>query len=214
MTSNKPFQILRVVIHLAALFPAGWIAAALIMGNTGPNPVQYLDQRSGDYALILLFATLACTPTRIITDYQPVMRFRRTLGLYAFTYSCIHLLLYIWLDFGFVWSIILHNVLQERYLWFGLATFIILLALAVTSTKNWQMRLKKRWQTLHSLVYMAGLLVILHYSLSLKGNLLRLSGNILGPLIALAIYSLLLLVRLKPIRQLLTHLREKQVQSQ
>lgn len=209
MTSKKWFQLTRVFIHIAAFFPAGWLIVALLIKHTGPNPVQYLEVRTGDYALILLFASLACTPFRIVTGIQAAVRFRRALGLYAFAYSSIHLLLYVWLDFGFMWGVILQNFLHQRYLWFGLATFVILLALALTSSQWSQRKLKKHWRTLHSLVYVAGLLVILHYALSLKGNIFRLSGNILGPLIALAIITLLFLLRLDPIRHYITRLREK-----
>jgi len=209
LNTKRTSLYVNLLVHLAALFPAIWLIIALALQRTGPNPVQYFEHRSGDYALILLLATLACTPARILTGYAPFTRLRRTLGLYSFAYASLHLLLYIGLDYGFLWSSLFGIIVQKPFLWFGITGFLILALLALTSTIAWQKRLKKRWQNLHSLIYIAGLLVILHFSLSLKGNIFLLRGNIMGPLIALVIYLLLLAIRLKPIRQALIRLREK-----
>jgi sulfoxide reductase heme-binding subunit YedZ len=97
-------------------------------------------------------------------------------------------------------------VLNKTYLWFGLAAFVLLLLLAVTSTQGWQRRLKKNWQRLHTLVYLTGGLVVLHFALSIKGNIFKLSGEVFWPLISMIVLSILLLIRLKPIRSALRRL--------
>jgi sulfoxide reductase heme-binding subunit YedZ len=194
------------VVHLAALIPLVWIAGVLLIHGLGANPIQYLEKRSGDAALILLLACLACTPLRILTGIKRFTLFRRPLGLYAFAYAALHLLIFTGLDYGFIWGQILSLVLGKTYLWWGLAAFIILLALAVTSTAGWQKRLKKNWLRLHALIYFSGFLVVLHFAQSIKGNLFLLRGEIFWPLISLISLIVPLLLRLKPIRALLVQL--------
>jgi len=194
------------VIHLAALIPLLWIVGVLLIHGLGANPIQYVEKRSGDGALILLLTCLACTPLRILTGIKRFTQFRRPLGLYAFAYAALHLLIFTGLDYGFVWGEILPLVLGKTYLWWGLAAFIILLALAVTSTQGWQKRLKKNWQRLHALIYLSGFLVILHFAQSIKGNLFLLRGEIFWPLMALIGLVVLLLLRIKPIRAIFVRL--------
>lgn len=188
------------LIHLASLAPFLWLAGVFLIHGLGINPIQYLEKRTGDYALVLLLASLACTPLRIISGSVLFTKFRKPLGLYAFAYAALHLLLFIGLDYGFDWGEIIQLVLDKTYLWLGLAAFVFLLLLAVTSTLGWQRRLKKNWQRLHALVYLTGGLVVLHFALSIKGNLFLLRGEVLWPLIALITLAILLLIRLKPLR--------------
>jgi sulfoxide reductase heme-binding subunit YedZ len=194
------------LIHLAALTPLLWLAGVFLIDGWGINPIQYLEKRSGDYALVLLLASLACTPLRFITNSARFTQFRKPLGLYAFAYAALHLLLFVGLDYGFTWDEIIPLVLNKTYLWFGLAAFVLLLLLAVTSTQGWQRRLKKNWQRLHTLVYLTGGLVVLHFALSIKGNIFKLSGEVFWPLISMIVLSILLLIRLKPIRSALRRL--------
>ena len=200
---NALFQVL---IHLASLTPFLWLAGVFLFNGLGINPIQYLEKRTGDYALVLLLASLACTPLRIITGSTLFTKFRKTLGLYAFAYAALHLLLFIGLDYGFDWGEIIQLILNKTYLWLGLTAFILLLLLAITSTQGWQRRLKKNWQRLHALVYLTGGLVVLHFALSIKGNLFLLRGEVLWPLIALITLVLLLLIRLKPLRMAIRRL--------
>jgi methionine sulfoxide reductase heme-binding subunit len=194
------------LIHVAALTPLLWLAGGFLVNGWGINPIQYLERRSGDYALALLLASLACTPLRIITNSARFTQFRKPLGLYAFAYAALHLLLFIGLDYGFAWTEIIPLILNKTYLWLGLAAFVMLLLLAVTSTQGWQRRLKKNWQRLHALVFLTGGLVVLHFALSKKGNLFTLSGEELWPLLSLIVLAVLLLIRFKPIRSAIKQL--------
>jgi sulfoxide reductase heme-binding subunit YedZ len=203
---KTPRHFPQFLIHLAALIPLFWIIGVLLIRGLGANPIQYIEKRTGDAALIVLLACLACTPLRTLTGIKRFTQFRRPLGLYAFAYAALHLLIFAGLDYGFIWGQIFALVLGKTYLWFGLAAFLILLALAVTSTQGWQKRLKKNWQRLHALIYITGFLVILHFAMSIKGNLFLLRGEIFWPLVASITLVVLLLLRLKPIHTALSHL--------
>jgi sulfoxide reductase heme-binding subunit YedZ len=179
----------------------------LLIHGLGANSIQYIEKRSGDAGLILLLACLACTPLRILTGSPLFTKFRRPLGLYAFAYAALHFLIFLGLDYGFVWNQILPLLIQKTYLWIGLITFLILLLLAVTSTRGWQKRLKKNWLRLHALVYITGFLVITHFAMSIKGNLLLLRGEVFWPFVSLVTLVILLAIRLKPVRALVSRLR-------
>ncbi|MEA5076985.1 MAG: protein-methionine-sulfoxide reductase heme-binding subunit MsrQ [Anaerolineaceae bacterium] len=214
MKRNRLYPILNIAVQLAALTPALWLGGLLAFNQLGANPIQTLEQRSGDIALILLLVTLACTPARLISGYAPFNRLRRTLGLYSFGYAAVHLLLFIGLDYGFMWAELWTILQQKTYIWFGLSGFLILSALAITSSIFWQKKLKKNWQRLHSLIYLAGPLVILHFALSLKGNIFLLSGNVIWPLIALSVFIALMLFRIKKIKRWIANLDKKEPSSQ
>lgn len=213
MKRDRLYPILNVLVQVAAITPALWLAASMALNKLGPNPIQTLEQRSGDVALILLLITLACTPVRLFTGYVPINRLRRTLGLYTFGYAAVHLLLFIGLDYGFMWAELWAILQQKRFVWFGLSAFLVLSALAITSSVFWQKKLKKNWQRLHSLVYLAVPLVILHFALSLKGNIFALSGNVIWPLVALGVFAGLMLFRIKQVRLWIKHLDKKHPSS-
>jgi sulfoxide reductase heme-binding subunit YedZ len=194
---------------LLPILPLLWLIAAILTGRTTANPVQYLEQRSGDYALTMLLASLACTPLRIITGKSVFLHLRKILGLFAFGYAVVHLLLFIALDYGWDWSLILAAFKDNVFLWIGLSSFISLLLLAITSFTRLQKGMGKWWKRLHLLAYAAGLLAILHFALSIKGNILTLEGNYLVPLLVFAGMVLLLIIRLKPVQRLFRRLGGK-----
>lgn len=209
MKRDRLYLSLNIAVQVAAVVPAVWLGVALLLNKLGPNPIQTLEQRSGDIALIMLLITLACTPLRLLTGYTPINRLRRTIGLYTFGYAALHVLLFVGLDYGFMWAELWSILQQKRYIWFGFSAFLVLLALAITSSIFWQRKLKKNWQRLHALIYLAAPVVILHFALSLKGDLFSLRGNVIGPLIALLTFTILMLIRLKPVRKWLSRHRLK-----
>ena len=156
--------------------------------------IQAVEQRTGRYALYLLIASLACTPLYTVSGWSVPLRWRRPLGLYAFMYALIHFLTFLGLDYGFDLGLIWTDVAKKRYIVVGTAAFTILLLLALTSTKGWQRRLKKTWLWLHRWVYVAGGLVIAHYTWSVK-------ADIRPPLAWGAVIVLLLVLRLPPVRR-------------
>jgi sulfoxide reductase heme-binding subunit YedZ len=128
-----------------------------------------------------------------ILDYNPILKTRRPLGLYAFFYAGLHFLIFIWLDYGLNWDFIKDGFLEKPFALVGFAAFTILLVLALTSTNGWKRRLGKTWKKVHKWVYAAGLLVIVHYVWVVKSDYRE-------PLIWGALMGLLLLLRIPAIK--------------
>src|SRR3972149_2429890 len=178
------FNLIRWSIHIGAWLPLVVLIVDAIRNNLTFNPIQAATQRTGDTAIILLGLSLACSPLSTYLKWKTAIALRRPLGLYAFMYAAIHFWLFIGADYGYQLNLIVPEFLQKYYLWAGLPAFIILLALAATSFKWAMRRLGKRWKRLHRLIYLAALLVVLHLALVIKGDVLRLSGDVWKPLLA------------------------------
>ena len=131
---------------------------------------------------------------------------RRPLGLWAFFYVCVHLLIFTVLDYGLDWQLIAETVAEKRYVLVGFTAFLLLLPLALTSTKASMRRLGKRWKQLHRLVYLAALLAIVHFVWLVK-------ADIREPLLYGAGLLLLLALRLSPVRRAVARLRGRFVRS-
>lgn len=168
----KPkFARYQLLVHIAALVPLAWLVVDTVTGNLSANPIQEITQRTGKYALILLALSLWCTPLRIVTGWAPVIRWRRPLGIYAFVYAALHFGTFIGLDYGFNLAYIWADVSNKRYIFVGATAFLILLALAFTSTKAAMRQMGRRWQQLHRWVYLAGGLVVIHYAWAVKSDI-------------------------------------------
>lgn len=195
------YRWLQILVHAAAWVPLVVLVWAFSTGNLTINPIQAAEQRTGFTALVLLMLSLACTPLFTITRFAPLNNLRRPLGLYAFLYATIHLFLFAGVDYDFQFRLILLDVGNKRYILAGLAAFLILLPLAVTSIRWFVVRMGKKWKYLHRLVYLAGALVVLHFAWVVKGDVTRLQGDILRPVTAGVILAVLLVLRLPPIRR-------------
>jgi sulfoxide reductase heme-binding subunit YedZ len=206
---NNRWRIFRLLLHIAAIFPLVWLLLAALADRLTYNPVQYLEQRTGDYALILLLASLACTPAAILSGVQQLRQFRKPLGLYAAAYAAFHVGLFIWLDYGANWQNIFQTLGDRISLWFGLAALVLLLALAVTSIRSIHSGMKTWWERVHKLAYLAAALVATHYALTVKGNLMNLSGKVTGVIVAIIVLTILLFIRLPAIQTLIGRLRGK-----
>ena len=185
-----PFQIL---VHLAALTPLAVLLWDMWQGNLSVNPIQDITFRTGKAAMVLLVLTLAATPLNTVFGFKSGLKVRRALGLYAFLYATLHFLAYAWLDYDWDLHLIGLEITEKLYVLVGFAAFLILIPLAVTSTKGWQRRLKKNWRKLHRWVYLAALLVMLHYVWVQK-------ADIREPIIWTSILVILLALRLPPVR--------------
>lgn len=186
---------LRLLVHAAALQPLASMVYAGLADNLTVNPIQDLTFRTGKAALITLIAALACTPLSTWLRFNQMIRHRRTLGLYAFFYASLHLGMFVVVDYGLNWGLIWKAVLEKRFVLAGFSAFLILLPLAITSFRWWQKRLGKRWKRLHRLVYLAAVLVIIHYVWLVK-------ADIRVPLAYGAVVVLLLIARLPPVKRL------------
>ncbi|HET9754497.1 MAG TPA: protein-methionine-sulfoxide reductase heme-binding subunit MsrQ [Myxococcales bacterium] len=153
----------------ACCLPLLWLAAQFALGQLGANPVEALLDGLGYTAFVLLALTLACTPAQLLFGWTQPLRIRKLLGDFCFFYACLHLLTYAVIDQGLDLAAIGKDVLKHKFIFFGMATWVLLLPLAVTSTRGWQRRLGfRRWKTLHRLVYLAGGLAAFHFLLRFK----------------------------------------------
>lgn len=193
---------LRIVVHIGALIPLALILWDAYRGQLTANPIQDITFRTGKTAISLLMLSLACTPLNTLLGWKFVVPARRPLGLYAFFYVCIHLLIFTVLDYGLDWGLIQATIAEKRYVLVGFTAFLLLLPLALTSTKGWMRRLGKRWKQLHRLVYVAALLAVVHFVWLVK-------ADIREPLLYGAALALLLVLRLAPVRRAIAGLRAR-----
>lgn len=187
----RPVTLLRAAVWGLGLFPLARVAWWLRDGvfGLGANPVERVLHHTGWWALVLLLATLAVTPLRRLTGLNQLARVRRPLGLFAFFYATMHLAIYVGLDQLLGWAFILEDVVERPFITVGFAAWLLLLPLAVTSTRGWIRRLGARWIRLHRLIYLAAPLAVLHYWWKVRADL-RL------PLVFAAVLALLLAYRL------------------
>ncbi|MBK1664426.1 sulfoxide reductase heme-binding subunit YedZ [Rhodospirillum rubrum] len=182
----------RIAVFVACLLPLVWYGARFVGGDLGANPIEAFTRKLGEWGLILLLASLAATPARLLWGWTFPLRRRRMVGLFAFFYVCLHLLSYIGLDQFFDWGAIWADIVKRTYITVGMAAVLLLIPLAVTSTRGMVRRLGgKRWIALHRLVYPAAALGVLHYMLMVKADLSE-------PLIFAGVLGLLLALRLVP----------------
>ena len=165
---------LRYALHVGLLVPLlllGLGAFALAGQSLGPDPVETLLRELGWWAVTLLVAGLAVTPLRHWMKQAPLLRLRRPLGLWGFTYAVLHFTVYLVLDRQLAWAEILKDLSKRPYIMVGFAAVVLLLPLAATSTA-WAMRkLGRRWQKLHRLAYATAILGVLHFLLQVKKDL-------------------------------------------
>lgn len=158
---------LHIFLHGLALWPLARILWGLAGGHF-VDPVRQITTLTGRVSLDLLVFSLACTPLYTLTGFAPLLRARRTLGLYAFLYVALHFFTFAGWDYGFDVRLLWQAVFYQRYVIVGSIAGLILLALAVTSTRGWQRRLGKWWKRLQRLVYLASALAVLHFAWLLK----------------------------------------------
>ena len=180
---------IRPVLWLLVVVPLVWLVVRLLLSELGANPIEALEHETGAWTLRLLAASLAVTPLITFTRWGWLIAQRRFLGLATFTYASIHLLVYIGVDQFFNVDDIVEDVLEHLYVTVGMAAFLMLLPLAITSTKGWIRRLGgTRWNQLHRLVYGAAVAGCVHYLWAVKKDLTE-------PLIYAAVFAVLFALR-------------------
>ncbi|MEI8167101.1 MAG: ferric reductase-like transmembrane domain-containing protein [Chloroflexales bacterium] len=156
-------RLVALAVHLGSLLPLALLLFAGATGQLSVNPIQDLTLRTGKTALVLLLLSLACTPLNLLLGWKWALGLRKPLGLYSFLYICLHLLIFAGVDYGLDFGQIGQAITEKRYVLAGLASFLLLLPLALTSTKGAMRRLGRWWRRLHWLVYPAALLAVLHF---------------------------------------------------
>lgn len=157
--------LLKVLVHAACLAPIAWLLLHLFQNNLGPDPTHTVTFFTGRGTLRLLVITLAVSPVRrLVPKLAWLIRFRRMLGLYAFFYGCLHLMTYVWLYAGFSWAAMVDDISQRKFITAGLAAWLLMVPLALTSTA-WSIRKLggKNWNRLHWLTYLTAIAGVVHY---------------------------------------------------
>jgi sulfoxide reductase heme-binding subunit YedZ len=197
MNQKRAVLALKSLLWLGALTPGTWLVAGLYLGWLGVNPIEKLTHVTGMTTLVLLLMALTITPVRRWTGWNPVIRLRRPMGLFAFFYAVVHFS--IWFAFDMVFNVtwMIEDILERRYITVGMAALLTLTPLAATSTKGWIRRLGKRWAKLHRGAYLATALGVIHYFWLVKADtrLPILLGVCLGLLLIVRIRKLGLLRR-------------------
>ena len=192
---------LQILVHAGALLPLVLILWDYAQGTFLVDPVREITTRTGRTAIVLVVLTLACTPINTVFGFRQVLRLRRPLGMYAFLYVGLHFLTFVWLDYALDLPLLFAAIFEQRYVVVGFASGLILLLLALTSTKGWQRRLGKRWKRIHRFVYVAGILAVVHY--------LWLSKDIRDPLRYGILVAILLVLRIPQIQRAVSNMRYK-----
>jgi sulfoxide reductase heme-binding subunit YedZ len=174
MRKRRTDKVILFLLGLAPFFWLGFDALSDMFRGTirlTANPIEFITHYTGDWTLRLIIIGLFITPLRRIFNYPDLIRYRRMIGLFAFFYGVLHFLTWIWLDKFFdpheMWA----DIIKRRYITVGMAAFVMLIPLAITSTRGWIRRLGKRWQRLHRLVYFAAIAGVIHYYWLVKSDI-------------------------------------------
>jgi len=182
---------MRFFLHLLALLPAvwliwqGWLLYDFQDNMLTANPIKYIHHYTGDWAIRFILLCLAISPLRQIMKWPKIIKYRRMIGLYGFFYVVLHLLNFVVLDYYFDWGTILKEIIKRPAITLGMIAVLLLVPLAITSTKGWIRRLGKNWGKLHKMIYVIGILAVIH-------NFMMVKADILVPMIHMTILILLL----------------------
>lgn len=185
----RALGVLKCGIHLLGGVLFGWLILAVQQDYFGVDAAKELIKYCGRTALEFLFLTLLISPLALWTRTPALIRVRRLVGLWCFFWACLHLLAFAALELGWDLSLLLEEVVKRPYMLLGSLSWLLLLALAVTSNRWSQQRLGQNWAKLHRAVYVVALLAPIHYLWSVKAITVK-------PLLYLAVAALLLLWRL------------------
>ena len=164
-------RLTKTFIFLGALVPLGRLGWKSLHDGLGANPIEVITHSTGDWTLILILATLSITPLRRITRQYWLIGMRRMIGLFAFFYGSLHFTTYIWLDKFFGLHEMLKDIAKRPFITVGFSAFVLLIPLALTSTAGSIRRLGgKNWQRLHRLIYVTGVLGVIHYIWLVKAD--------------------------------------------
>jgi len=191
-------------VNIAAAIPLVWLAWDFQQGNLSFNPIDDITDRTGKAAIILLLLSLAMTPANIVFGWRKGITVRKALGMFAFVYASFHLLNFVGYDYGFDLQLIWQDgIATKPFIVAGLIAFLIMVPLAITSTRASMRRLGKKWKTLHRIVYVAGIVAVIHFLWLAK------AAEDWEPLLYGAILALLLLVRVPPVRSRIIETRRR-----
>jgi sulfoxide reductase heme-binding subunit YedZ len=160
---------MKALVFLLSLVPAAYLGWATYSDNLGADPMNELEVQTGLWTIRFLAFTLAITPLRQLTGWGVLAKYRRMIGLFTFFYASVHLGLWMFVDWRLDWPAMWDEIVKHKYILIGMLTFLLLVPLAITSTKGWVRRLGgQRWARLHRLVYVAAITGTIHYLWAVK----------------------------------------------
>ena len=192
--NTPPLPWLKPAVFVGSLTPVAAILIRTFRGELGANPISQALNQLGLVALVFLVAALACTPLKTLFGWTWPIRLRRMLGVYGFFYATLHVSTYTGLDQFFDWQAIFDDVTKRKFIFVGLAAFVLLIPLAVTSTSAAVKRLGyARWKQLHRLAYVAPLLGVIHFTWRVKKDVSEpaLYAIVLGALLLVRVVAYL-----------------------
>lgn len=194
LTSKAKVLLLKLVIHLSGLLPLIWLYSQAFEDNLGADPVETVIHFTGIGAFNLLLITLVVSPIAKWAKQSWLMQVRRLLGLYSFAYALCHLFNFIAFDLQFEWGLFVSEIIKRPYITIGMVSFIVLLALSITSINTIKRVMGKQWQQLHNMSYVVLILVAIHFYWSVK-------SEIIEPSIYIGLSLILLLIRKDKIKR-------------
>ena len=177
-------------VFLLSTIPFIIISYKIFLNKLGPEPIKEITHHTGEWTLLFIIFTLAMSPLKQITNMNIWISVRRMLGLFAFFYASLHMLTYVGLDYRFDMNEISKDILTKRFIFVGFAAWLLLVPLALTSSKKMMSILKQYWKKLHRLIYLIALLGVTHFIWLVK-------KDVTEPLIYLLIILFLLAFRIK-----------------
>jgi len=180
----------RSSVFLLSTIPFIVITYKIFLNKLGPEPIKEITHHTGEWTLLFLIFTLAMSPLKQITNMNIWISVRRMLGLFTFFYASLHMLTYVGLDYRFDINEISKDILTKRFIFVGFAAWLLLVPLALTSSKKMMSILKQYWKKLHRLIYLIALLGVTHFIWLVK-------KDVTEPLIYLLIILFLLAFRIK-----------------
>ena len=180
----------RSSVFLLSTIPFIIITYKIFLNKLGPEPIKEITHHTGEWTLLFLIFTLSMSPLKQITNMNIWISVRRMLGLFAFFYASLHMLTYVGLDYRFDMNEISKDILTKRFIFVGFAAWLLLVPLALTSSKKMMSVLKQYWKKLHRLIYLIAILGVTHFIWLVK-------KDVTEPLIYLLIILFLLAFRIK-----------------
>ena len=176
------------IIFLLSSIPFIIIISKIFLNQLGPEPIKEITLHTGEWTLLFLVFTLSMTPLKRLTNLNIWISVRRMLGLFAFFYASLHMLTYIGLDYQFDLSAISKDIFTKKFIFVGFTAWLLMVPLAITSSKKMMGILKKNWKKLHRLIYLISILGVIHFLWLVKKDLTE-------PLIYLLIIIILMILR-------------------
>lgn len=171
LPKQQQIQHIKVGFFFLALIPLFRLVYLTFNDALGANPIEFIERSTGTWALVMLLISLSITPLKLLAGLAWPVQFRRMFGLFMFFYACLHISIYLWLDYSFDWQEITKDIIKHPYVLVGFSAFLLSIPLAATSNQRMIKALKQKWKSLHKLSYVIAILGVVHFLWLVKKDL-------------------------------------------